>query len=175
MPQLLGTGFSLSVVEWSELAAQQAQLRGDEAITCESFLEDELLATLAMEDRNNCADAWPGRKIFVVLGDGNVCVFDEFGDQINEPSEGIKHGVQLLHSRDDVDAEPHENHGFADDWECGYYRLGVVGEGTAADVALDGAFGGARPSLPSLLSLLPLIARPSHACVTIRGCRSDRT
>ena len=48
----------------------------------------------AMEDRNNLAKEWPGRKVFVGMGDDDdVWIFDEHGGLIDEPGEGVDKGL----------------------------------------------------------------------------------
>ena len=65
---------------WDEV--RQAQ------VAPESDLEDlEEGDVFAMEDRNNLAEEWPGRKVFVGMGDGDdVWIFDERGGLISRVS-----------------------------------------------------------------------------------------
>ena len=68
----------------------------------------------AMEDRNELAQQWPGRKVFVGMGDGNdVWIFDEHGGLIDEPAEGVDKGLQPFSG----------DGGFKADWSEGYYRV----------------------------------------------------
>ena len=67
-----------------------------------------------MEDRNNLANEWPGRKVFVGMGDGDdVWIFDEHGGLIDEPDEGVEKGRQAFVG----------NGGFKEDYSEGYYRV----------------------------------------------------
>ena len=101
---------------WEELAARQQ--RGDVGKITKETLEDG--DTLAMEDRNCFAGEF-NRRVFVhVASEEYVLVFDEDGAVIDEPSEFVEGGWQLLRG----------GHGFLDDWSSdedeGYYRLGVL-------------------------------------------------
>ena len=82
---------------------------------------------MAMEDNNLDtrlhAPIW--RRVWVVHVDDNINLFDEFGSPIDEPTFGVKEGVQS------VDA-------FIEDWELGYYRHPLQG-GTVQDDLRPGA------------------------------------
>ena len=79
----------------------------------ESDLEDlEEGNLVAMEDRNDLAKDWPGRKVFVGIGYGDdVWIFDEHGVFIDEPDEGVDKGLQSFSGE----------RGFKSDWKEGYY------------------------------------------------------
>ena len=78
--------------DWEQLAAKQ------EKLDLESLEEGDVWA---LEDRNNFAHDWPGRRVFVLVDDvdqDRVIVFDELGALINEPTDGVCQGVQQVSS-----------------------------------------------------------------------------
>ena len=93
-----------------------------------------------MEDRNDFTQEWPGRRVFIMLQDECVYVFDETGNAIHEPGSFVANGQQKLHGED----------GFIADWEHGYYRLPVELPVPAA------ANGGADPIADGGAALLML-------------------
>ena len=106
---------------------EQRQAQVEPASDLEDLEEGDVYA---LEDRNNLAQPWPGRKVFVGMGNGHdVWVFDEHGVLIDEPDEGVVQGLQSF-----------DGHGgFKEDWAEGYYRVPpkeqVEQEPPAGDVA----------------------------------------
>ena len=89
--------YSVQSEPWITVAANQPAASDADAITPDNFLEAEEDEVFAFEDRNSFAQPW--RSVFIVLGDGCVYVFDSDGQRINEPSEGVVDGVQMLDGR----------------------------------------------------------------------------
>ena len=76
------------------MAAQQPGLLDNDAITPQNFVEADIGDVLAMEDRNDFTQEWPGRRVFIMLQDECVYVFDEIGNAIHEPESFVAHGRQ---------------------------------------------------------------------------------
>ena len=99
---------------WSRMVKEQLDLTGEEAITPVNFSESDLGDVIAMEDRNNFSDEWPERRVFAMLGDDCVHIFDEHGKLIHEPENGLDQGKQVINGEQ----------GFLAEWiEEAYYRL----------------------------------------------------
>ena len=60
---------------WAAMAAQQPGLLDNDAITPQNFVEADIGDVLAMEDRNDFTQEWPGRRVFIMLQDECVYVF----------------------------------------------------------------------------------------------------
>ena len=105
--------YSVTTDPWPTVAAAQPAAADEDAITPESFSEAEEGDVFAFEDRNHLWDDWPGRCVFVVLGDDCIYLFDSEGARIDEPESFVVDGVQPLNGSD----------GFFDDWRSGYYRM----------------------------------------------------
>ena len=86
----------VTVDRWSALDADQYFLNDEHKVCAESFCDCEQNTVLALEDRNSLANEWPGRSVFVVKGLSCVCIFDEWGEPIDEPSEFVTAGRQPL-------------------------------------------------------------------------------
>ena len=105
---------SAYVPTWSRMVKEQLDLTGEEAITPVNFSESDLGDVIAMEDRNNFSDEWPERRVFAMLGDDCVHIFDEHGKLIHEPENGLDQGKQVINGEQ----------GFLAEWiEEAYYRL----------------------------------------------------
>ena len=61
--------YSVTTDPWPTVAAEQPAAADEDAITPETFSEAEEGDVFAFEDRNFLWDEWPGRCVFVVLGD----------------------------------------------------------------------------------------------------------
>ena len=93
-------------VDWEQTAAEQVLPEADFGDAKEGDL-------FAMEDRNNLAEEWPGRRVFIGMGETCVWVFDEHGVLINEPDQGVGVGHQEFDGDD----------GFQSKVAEGYYRF----------------------------------------------------
>ena len=139
---------SVTTRPWEMVAASQPAADDDDAITADNFTEADEYDVFAMNDRNSFAQEWPNRRIFVVLGDGCVHIFNEQGVAINEPGEGVIEG------RQDLDGDS----GFLADWTSDYYRLPVEAEepavlgGHAAEAVLLMGLSGAAALSKAALS-----------------------
>jgi hypothetical protein len=126
--------YAIDTEDWPTVAAAQPLAAHDDAITPDNFLENDEGDIFAFEDRNVFTEDWPGRHIFVVLGSGEVLLFDDEGNPINEPEHGVTNGRQPL----DGDS------GFVEEWRHSYYQTAsdAWGNATAEAVAAVGGGGG---------------------------------
>ena len=76
---------------WLELARSQADRT--EPITLSSLEEGDCLA---MWDRNNFTEEWPGREVFVLMDSDSVLVFDAGGQIVDEPESFVPAGRQPM-------------------------------------------------------------------------------
>ena len=103
-------------VPWLAVDSDQDHLEEDDLVTADGFIDSEVGTVLALQDRNNLVEDWPGRRVFVVMGVSCACIFDEDGTPIDEPEEYVVAGKHLLVHEDD------EAKTFAHDWNAGFYR-----------------------------------------------------
>jgi hypothetical protein len=93
----LSPAYSVMTKSWPEVAATMPQADAEDTSTPENFLEgSELDDVFALNDRNNFSQEWPHRRIFLVMGDDCVHLFDVNGVAIDEPGENVVKGVQHL-------------------------------------------------------------------------------
>jgi hypothetical protein len=107
--EFAGTDFDLGY-SWLETAHNQI---GGPPLTLGSVEEGDVLA---MWDREQWSDAWPGREVFVYMtGHDHIVLFDANGCRLDEPSSGVPNGLQKVGG----------DMGFAQEWEgeAGYYTV----------------------------------------------------
>jgi hypothetical protein len=125
--------YAVETEPWPIIAAEQPAADEEDATTPSNFVDGGYEGEVfAFEDRNCIADDW--RLVYVVLSDDCVYIFNDTGEKIHEPSDGIVEGRQPLEGDD-------ETPGFLDDWRDGYYRTAAadaaeaLGEAAAAGAA----------------------------------------
>lgn len=100
----------------------------------------------AFEDRSSFADDW--RRVFVLVSDEEMLVFDENGALLDEPDNGTPGGRQPL--LDNGAGVGHDGKDFASEWQQGYYRLPSA-ESLGATLDDGGGGGGGGEIPPELL------------------------
>ena len=101
---------------WLETAHQQLQ---EHPITLDGLEEGD---TLAMWDRNNWDQPWPGREVLVhMAADQHILLFDAAGVRIDEPESFVPNGLQPIRG----------DNGFASEWDGqdAYYCIPTVALG----------------------------------------------
>ena len=122
---------------WVDLDAEQDLMEDNEVACAESFGDCEHNHVLALEDRNSLTEEWPGRRVFVVKGATCACIFDDSGVPIDEPSDFVSAGKQLLVCDDEAKT-------FRHDWDAGFYRYNRIADDSSGDEDDDSAKGGAN-------------------------------
>ena len=92
---------SVETESWPTIAAEQPAADDEDAITPDNFVDGGYEGDVfAFEDRNCIADDW--RLIFVVLSEDCVYIFNDSGEKMHEPSDGVVEGRQPLEGDDET-------------------------------------------------------------------------